>query len=297
MDAETLLQASRSVWLDRNVYLRAALSLSRPEAPSSVCGNSCQPKETCAKSVPSVARPTAQACSANSPYAELVGEINAMRNKIEQSLKGQELVAGSSLKDRVAHLEEENRKLQECFNTLKKCFENLQNEFTRVVRSGPTDEAKAIPPAPKETKSDDDVDLFGSEEESEDEEKERIRKERLMAYEAKKSKKPVAAAKSSVILEVKPWDDETDMKEMESRVRSIEMDGLVWGACNRYRFAFQKSIRLISAKLVPVGYGIKKLQIMCVVEDEKVSMEVLSEQIEAFEDFVQSVDIAAFNKI
>lgn len=54
---------------------------------------------------------------------------------------------------------------------------------------------------------------------------------------------------------------------------------------------------LISAKLVPVGYGIKKLQIMCIVEDEKVSVDDLTEEITGFEDFVQSVDIAAFNKI
>lgn len=48
---------------------------------------------------------------------------------------------------------------------------------------------------------------------------------------------------------------------------------------------------------MPVGYGIKKLQIMCVVEDEKVSVDELVEKIQDFEDFVQSVDIAAFNKI
>lgn len=59
------------------------------------------------------------------------------------------------------------------------------------------------------------------------------------------------------------------------------MDGLVWGA----------------SKLVPVGYGINKLQIMCVVEDEKVSVDLLTEKIQEFEDYVQSVDIAAFNKI
>ena len=34
-----------------------------------------------------------------------------------------------------------------------------------------------------------------------------------------------------------------------------------------------------------------------VVEDEKVSTDDLTEQIEAFEDHVQSVDIAAFNKL
>lgn len=30
---------------------------------------------------------------------------------------------------------------------------------------------------------------------------------------------------------MKPWDDETDMKEMENEVRKIETDGLLWGAC------------------------------------------------------------------
>merc|ERR1712156_667566 len=52
-----------------------------------------------------------------------------------------------------------------------------------------------------------------------------------------------------------------------------------------------------ATKLVPVGYGIQKLQIMCTVEDEKVSIEELGEKMEAFEDFVQSVDVAAMNKI
>lgn len=127
---------------------------------------------------------------------------------------------------------------------------------------------------------DDDVDLFGSDEE-EDAEAAKIREERVAAYAAKKSKKPALIAKSSVLLDVKPWDDETDMKEMENQVRTIEMDGLLWGA----------------SKLVPVGYGINKLQIMCVIEDDKVSIDLLTEKIQEFEDFVQSVDIAAFNKI
>ncbi|XP_026463150.1 elongation factor 1-beta'-like [Ctenocephalides felis] len=128
---------------------------------------------------------------------------------------------------------------------------------------------------------DDDVDLFGSDNEEDDAEAARLREERVKAYADKKSKKPALIAKSSIVLDVKPWDDETDMKEMEKVVRSIEMDGLVWGA----------------SKLVPVGYGINKLQIICVVEDDKVSIDLLTEEIQNFEDFVQSVDIAAFNKI
>lgn len=43
---------------------------------------------------------------------------------------------------------------------------------------------------------------------------------------------------------------------------------------------------VISAKLVPVGYGIKKLQISCVVEDDKVSTDDLEDAISAFEDYV-----------
>ncbi|KAK0172549.1 hypothetical protein PV328_005855 [Microctonus aethiopoides] len=140
--------------------------------------------------------------------------------------------------------------------------------------------AQPAPASKPADDDDDDVDLFGSDEE-EDAEAAKIREERLKAYAEKKSKKPTLIAKSSILLDVKPWDDETNMEEMEKNVRSIEMDGLVWGA----------------SKFVPVCHGIKKLQIMCVVEDDKVSVDLLTDTIQEFEDFVQSVDIAAFNKI
>merc|ERR1711963_776699 len=121
----------------------------------------------------------------------------------------------------------------------------------------------------------------GGDSDEDEEEKARIKEERLKAYAEKKSKKPALVAKSNIILDVKPWDDETDMKEMEEKVRSITADGLLWGA----------------AKLVPVGYGIKKLQISCVVEDAKIGTDFLEEEITSFEDHVQSVDVAAFNKV
>ncbi|KAK1876259.1 Elongation factor 1-beta [Dissostichus eleginoides] len=138
----------------------------------------------------------------------------------------------------------------------------------------------SAPSAAKEEEDDDDIDLFGSDEE-EDEEAERLKEERLAQYAAKKSKKPTIIAKSSLLLDVKPWDDETDMKQLEALVRSISMEGLLWG----------------QSKLLPVGYGIQKLQINCVIEDDKVGTDMLEEQITAFEDFVQSMDVAAFNKI
>lgn len=51
------------------------------------------------------------------------------------------------------------------------------------------------------------------------------------------------------------------------------------------------------AQLKPLAFGIHKLQISCVVEDDKVSVDWLMEQIQEIEDYVQSVDIAAFNKV
>ena len=71
------------------------------------------------------------------------------------------------------------------------------------------------------------------------------------------------------------------MKQLEANVRAIEKEGLVWGA----------------SKLVPVGYGVSKLQINLVVEDDKVSIDDLQEQIAEDEDHVQSTDVAAMMKI
>jgi len=153
-----------------------------------------------------------------------------------------------------------------------KSFGDLRKQFPGAPAGGA---------APKVEDDDDDVDLFGSDDE-EDAEAAKVKEQRLAEYAAKKEKKgPGPLAKSSILLDVKPWDDETDMKQMETLVRGLVVDGLVWGA----------------SKLVPVGYGINKLQIICVIEDEKVSVEELQENIQNFEDFVQSVDIAAFNKI
>lgn len=68
---------------------------------------------------------------------------------------------------------------------------------------------------------------------------------------------------------------------MAANVKAIEIDGLVWGA----------------SKFVPVGFGIKKLQINLVVEDEKVSLDDLQAKIEEDEDHVQSTDVVAMQKL
>ncbi|KAE9462082.1 hypothetical protein C3L33_05993, partial [Rhododendron williamsianum] len=123
----------------------------------------------------------------------------------------------------------------------------------------------------------DDLDLFGDETE---EEKKAAEEREVSKAPAKKKE----SGKSSVLLDVKPWDDETDMKKLEEAVRSVELPGLFWGA----------------SKLVPVGYGIKKLTIMMTIVDDLVSVDTLIEErltVEPINEYVQSCDIAAFNKI
>ncbi|KAK4124386.1 hypothetical protein N657DRAFT_572189 [Parathielavia appendiculata] len=133
--------------------------------------------------------------------------------------------------------------------------------------------------APAAEEDDDDVDLFGSEEE--EDACELGVHHRLAEYRKKKEAKPKVAAKSIVILDIKPWDDQTDMVALEAAVRGIEKDGLVWGA----------------SKLVPVGFGVKKLQINLVIEDEKISLTELEEEIQEFEEYVQSTDVATMQKL
>ena len=85
-------------------------------------------------------------------------------------------------------------------------------------------------------------------------------------------------------MEVKPWGKEVDLDDLGKKlIEEISMDGLVW------KDEFKKE---------PVAFGVFKLVIGCVVEDEKVSVDDLTEKIaDDYSEEVQSVDIAAFNKL
>lgn len=205
-------------------------------------------------------------------------QISKARQHIKNSLEAVEHAGqDKQLAAKFEKLQIENKELKQATEDLKKLVISLSDRVNSLEGGKP----KANAEASKKADDDEDIDLFGSDEEEDDEEKKRITEERLKAYNEKKAKKPKVIAKTSVLFDVKPWDDETDMEAMKIACKSIEMEGLVWGA----------------TKLVPVGYGINKLQIMCTVEDEKVSIEELSEKMQEFEDFVQSVDVAAMNKI
>ena len=101
--------------------------------------------------------------------------------------------------------------------------------------------------------------MFADEDEEESEETKR----RLAAYAAKKSTSELCRdqeqersfsyvlvevqiiAKSTIVLDVKPWDDETDIVAMEKAVRTIEADGLVWGPGSTQQWF----VRLVNASL------------------------------------------------
>ena len=129
---------------------------------------------------------------------------------------------------------------------------------------------------------DDDLDLFGDDNEDDKAAAAEAKAKAEAAKAGKKEKKPVIA-QSIVLFEVKPLDDETNLDDVAARIiNEIKLDGCYW------KTEYKKE---------PIAFGIFKLIIGVTVEDEKVSVDDLVERIEGFDDMVQSVEIAAFNKI
>ena len=120
--------------------------------------------------------------------------------------------------------------------------------------------------------------------------RERMEKARLMKEEADnkknegkaKAEKSKPVEKSLIVLDVKPWEAETDLEAAWREIIKLEKDGLSWGA----NFKFE-----------PVAYGIKKLVMTCTIEDAKIVLDDITDHIESFGDWVQSVTVASFNKI
>jgi len=154
--------------------------------------------------------------------------------------------------------------------------------FSETERSAWGGSAVAAKGAAKE----DDFDLFSDDSEADAAYEAEVQKRADEHIASKKAateaagKAPVQM-KSIVVLDVKPWEDTTDLVEMEKLVRAIEMPGLEWKA----------------SSLKPIGYGIKKLQISCHIVDEIISVDDIQEKIQSFEDHVQSTDVVTFTKL
>lgn len=139
------------------------------------------------------------------------------------------------------------------------------------------------PAAKKEEKAAaDDVDLFGDEDPEAEKKAKEAAEAKKKEIEAKKKVKAPVVAKSVVIFDVKIYEEDQDLDALAKKILAIEMDGLLWKT---------------EYKKVPVAYNIKKLQIGCTVEDDKVLLDDLFDKIQVWEDEVQSIDIVTFQKV
>ena len=125
---------------------------------------------------------------------------------------------------------------------------------------------------------DDDLDLFGDDNE---EDKKALEEMKKKNKEKKKGKKK-EVDKSHVILEVKGWEAEQDLEALAKKIIStIKKDGLSWN---------------IGYKLEEVAFGVKKLVIAFLAEDEKCSVQEIVDELESWENDIQSVEVVSFNK-
>eukprot|EP01036_Dinobryon_divergens_P024414 gene24416-32862_t len=97
-----------------------------------------------------------------------------------------------------------------------------------------------------------------------------------------KKQKEKPAEKSLIVLDVKPWEADTDLEAVWHKIKEYQQEGLSWGE---------------SFKLEPIAYGVKKLVMTCTIVDSLVLLDDVTENIEKLEEFVQSVTIASMNKI
>lgn len=85
-----------------------------------------------------------------------------------------------------------------------------------------------------------------------------------------------AQARSNLTLDIKPYDAETDMAEVERRVRELQIEGVKW----------------LGSALMDVAFKIKMLRITAQLTDVLAGMDTVRDCItEALPDLVQSTDV------
>ncbi len=140
--------------------------------------------------------------------------------------------------------------------------------------------------APKPKDEDDDMDdMFGDDDEDEvvDAAALKAAKEAKVKA-AKDAAKPVdkKVDRTQCVFEIKPWDAELSLDDLAAKIKATQFNGLSWGEAH---------------KLVPVAFGIKKLVVSCIVIDDLVALDDVTDLIEGFSDEVQSVDLATMNRL
>ena len=125
--------------------------------------------------------------------------------------------------------------------------------------------------------------LFGDDDDEDDDAAEAMEAKIRAEAEKKKAEKEAnkKVEKSLMVINIKPYDEETDLKALFKKIQATPVKGCKWSeTCN----------------ICPLAYGICYLQISCVIEDEVCSEDDVIDAITQFEDEVQSTEVASFNK-
>jgi translation elongation factor EF-1beta len=145
----------------------------------------------------------------------------------------------------------------------------------------PASPKKAAAPAKAEVA--DDLDLFGDDDEEEAEALKKLNEKMEAEKKANKAGKG-KGERSLIVLEVKPFDAETDLQAVAKGIKMIEHEGIQnWGK---------------EHKLMPIAFGVNKLAISAVVYDDLMDIDGLCELINAkYENDIQSIDCQAMSKV
>jgi elongation factor 1-beta len=124
--------------------------------------------------------------------------------------------------------------------------------------------------------AEDDIDIFAEETEEEKE----LNKQNAEKQQAKKET-TLKNTRSQVVIDIKPWEAETNLDELADKLRAKEREGLVWGAMEKK----------------PLAYGVSKLVVLLTIDDHLVSADDIEDMITEEEDYVQSMEVATWNKL
>nr|AET50831.1 hypothetical protein [Eimeria tenella] len=187
-------------------------------------------------------------------------------------------------------------------------YSHITSFSKREAAAWPAGQQRQQQQQQQQQQDDDDIDLFGDDDPAAVQQL----KEKQQQQQQQQKKKKEVVNKSSLVIEIKPANAESDLDEVARLTKEIVLEGLTWGE---------------SVKKVPVAFGLYKLQVCCSILDEVVNTSDILEAIEALgltpqqqqqrrlqqqqqqdadsdldedEDFpglVQSAEIVSFNKL
>lgn len=120
-------------------------------------------------------------------------------------------------------------------------------------------------------------------------------------------KKGQPVGKSRIVFEIKPFEPEQDLDELAANIKALKLEGditdeISWedklAECVDVRCSLEDGIKWGEGHTKqPVAFGIFKLIVQAIVQDELVgSDDLVDMMMNRFEDDIQSIEIAAFDK-